>query len=326
MNGDANRNSPPARIIFAGSPDFAVPTLALLAASRHEVVAVLTQPDRPAGRGRKLRPSEVKGFAVDHGIDVLQPERLSGEEIQRALTDLQPDLAVVAAYGLLLPPAVLSIPRAGCVNVHASLLPRWRGASPVQAALLAGDAETGVSIMQMEAGLDTGPVFATRTTAIRADDTADTLEQRLAEIGAALLGEIVDDILTGAASATAQDGDAATYAGRISKQDAKIDWRASAGEIDRKIRAYNSWPVAETLLDGERMRCWSAAPVDSPVDDRPTSGDPPGAVVAVSAAGIDVQTGAGTLRLTEIQMPGRRRVAAAQFAHGYPLAGKVLGQ
>jgi len=322
MNGDANSTHGPARIIFAGSPDFAVPTLALLAASRHDVAAVLTQPDRPAGRGRKLRPSDVKGFAVDNGIDVLQPERLAGEEIQRALADLQPDLAVVAAYGLLLPPAVLSIPRAGCVNVHASLLPRWRGASPVQAALLAGDAETGVSIMQMEAGLDTGPVFATRATAIRADDTADVLEQRLAELGAALLGEILDDILAGAASATAQDSDAATYAGRISKQDAKIDWRASAGEIDRKIRAYNSWPVAETLLDGERMRCWAAAPVAGAA----TSDAAPGDVVAVSAAGIDVQTGDGTLRLNEIQMPGRRRVAAAQFAHGYPLAGKALGR
>ncbi len=308
--------------MFAGSPDFAVPALAALVDSPHDVVVVLTQPDRPAGRGRKLRPSPVKKFAIEHGIDVLQPERLADTGVQEQLRSLRLDLAVVAAYGLLLPPAVLAIPRAGCINVHASLLPRWRGASPVQAAILAGDATTGVSIMQMEAGLDTGPVFAKRELAIRPTDTADTLEARLAALGAELLRGEITGILEGSAAAEPQDDEAASYAGRIGKSDAVIDWGRSAIEIDRLIRAYHPWPVAETLLDSERMRCWAARPAEGE-----TTGDgPPGRVVAVGAEGVDVQTGNGVLRLTEIQMPGRRRMPAARFANGYPLAGKTLGR
>lgn len=308
--------------MFAGSPDFAVPTLAALVDSPHDVVVVLTQPDRPAGRGRKLRPSPVKRFAIEHGIDVLQPGRLADEQVQGQLRSLRLDLAVVAAYGLLLPPAVLAIPRAGCVNVHASLLPRWRGASPVQAAILAGDATTGVSIMQMEAGLDTGPVFAMRELAIEPTDTADTLEARLAALGAELLRDVIDGILDGSAGAEPQDDAAASYAGRIGKSDAVIDWSRPAVEIERLIRAYHSWPVAETLLDSERMRCWAARlPEGAPAVDAP-----PGRVIAIGAQGVDVQTGNGALRLTEIQMPGRRRMPAARFANGYPLAGKTLGR
>lgn len=314
----------PARIIFGGSPDFAVPCLAALAESLHHVVAVLTQPDRPSGRGRKLRPGPVKQLALEHGIDVLQPQNLSEPDTQRLLRSLEPDLMVIVAYGLLLPPAVLQIPRAGCINVHASLLPRWRGAAPIQAAILAGDEVSGVSIMQMEAGLDTGPVFATRELDIEPTETADSLHDRLAALGAELLTEVVGDVLAGTAVATPQDHDAASYAGRISKADAVIDWHRSAAEIDRQIRAYRSWPVAETLLDGKRMRCWAALPAE---EEESSAGlnEAPGCIVGVAADGVDVRTGAGILRLTEIQMPGKQRMAAAQFANGYPVGGKLLG-
>jgi len=312
-----------ARILFAGSPDFAVPCLAALGASAHAVVAVLTQPDRPAGRGRRLRPGPVKQFALDHGIDVLQPVTLADPGIRQQLESLRPDLAVVVAYGLLLPQAVLDIPCAGCINVHASLLPRWRGASPIQAAILAGDTQSGVSIMQMEAGLDSGPVYARSELDIAPADTADSLHDRLAALGAELLGSVVDGILDGTATAAAQDDSVASYAGRISKADAVIDWSAPATHIDRQIRAYHSWPVAETLLDGERMRCWAALPMAGASADKQAA---PGRIVAVGAAGIDVQTGEGIVRLTEIQMPGRQRMPAAQFAHGHAVIGKTLGR
>jgi methionyl-tRNA formyltransferase len=312
-----------ARILFAGSPDFAVPCLATLADSEHEVIAVLTQPDRPSGRGRKLRPGPVKQCALERQLPVLQPESLKGTEIQDQLRSLHTDLAVVVAYGLLLPQTVLDIPRCGCINVHASLLPRWRGASPIQTAVLAGDALTGVSIMRMEAGLDTGPVFARREVDIAPEDTADMLHERLSVLGAELLGEVVDEILGDRLEAVPQDDASATYAGRISKSDAVIDWNCSTAEIDCKVRAYRSWPVAETLLDGQRMRCWAGVP-DTRFDSPAAAG--PGAIIAADADGIRVATGDGALRLTEIQMPGRQRLPAAQFAHGYPLSGKMLGQ
>lgn len=311
------------RILFAGSPEFAVPCLAALVDSPGDVVAVLTQPDRPSGRGRKLRAGPVKQFALANGIEVLQPESLAGQDIRQQLASLRPDIAVIVAYGLLLPPAVLDIPRAGCVNVHASLLPRWRGASPIQAAILAGDRESGISIMQMEAGLDTGPVFAMRAVDIAVTETADSLHDRLAVLGAQLLSEVIGDILDGTATAVAQDDAGASYAGRISKADAVIDWCEAAELIDRRIRAYCSWPVAETLLDGQRMRCWSAVPAPELAAEPET---PPGRVVGTGAAGADVQTGSGILRLTEIQLPGRQRMAAGQFANGYPLIGKTLGE
>jgi len=311
------------RIAFAGSPDFAVPSLAALVDSPHDVVVALTQPDRPAGRGRKLRPGPVRQFALDHGIDVLQPETLADAAIQRRLRALRLDLAVIVAYGLLLPPRVLSIPRAGCINVHASLLPRWRGASPIQAAILAGDATTGVSIMQMEAGLDTGPVFATRELAIGPAETTATLHDRLAALGADLLREVVGRVLDGTAVAAPQDEAAASYAARIDKADAVIDWTAPAIAIDRRVRAYRPWPVAETLLDGERLRCWAATPVPDMGNGDATA--VPGRIVAVGPAGIDVQTGAGVLRLTEIQMPGRQRTDAAAFARGHQVVGKTVG-
>ncbi len=311
----------PARIVFAGSPEFAVPSLAALVDSVHEVVCVLTQPDRPAGRGRRLRPGPVKQYAVDHGLDVLQPERLSANDIQCRLRSLQPDLAVIVAYGLLLPPAMLEIPRAGCINVHASVLPRWRGAAPIQAAILAGDDATGVSIMQMEAGLDTGPVFAVSQLDIEPHETADSLHDRLAVAGAGLLFATLPDVLDGAATAKPQEDADATYARRISKADARIDWRQSAARIDRQIRAYHSWPVGETLLDGRRTRCWAARPVATPMAAEGVAGQ----VIAVASDGIDVQTGDGVLRITELQLPGRQRMPATQFANGYPVVGKIFG-
>jgi methionyl-tRNA formyltransferase len=316
-----------ADIIFAGSPEFAIPSLRSLVESRHTVLAVLTQPDRPAGRGRALRPSPVKAYANQQGLQILQPDSLAAGAIQRRLREMKPDLMVIVAYGLLLPVSVLEIPRAGCVNVHASLLPRWRGASPIQAAILAGDHRTGISIMRMEEGLDTGPVYATKEIAIADSATAAQLDGRLAEVGARLLIDTLPGILDASAAAELQRDDEATYAGRINKADALIDWSMSAVEIDRRIRAYNPWPVAFTTLDGLRMRCWAAEPVTAPVDAPDVYAMTEyGRVRAVSDAGIEVQTGEGVLRITELQMPGKQKMRAKDFANGYPVLMKCLGR
>ncbi len=241
---------------------------------------------------------------------------------QSQLRECSPDLIVVVAYGLLLPPAVLAMPRLGCVNVHASLLPRWRGASPIQAAILAGDAETGVSIMQLEAGLDTGPVFATARLTIGADETAGELEARLARLGADTLGNLLEPLLAGQLTSQAQPADGVTYAGRISKLEARIDWHEPAVAIARRVRAWNPWPVAETLLDGQKLRCFAGEPLGA---ETPDAGRVPGQILAWDALGLEVQTGAGRLRLRTVQLPGRQRVAAADFARGRALLGKVLG-
>jgi methionyl-tRNA formyltransferase len=309
-----------ANIIFAGTPDFAVPSLRRLAESGHQIAGVLTQPDRPAGRGRKLQSSPVKTFATNHGLSVIQPESLRTVEIQNQIAALKPDLIVVVAYGLLLPEALLRIPRCGCINVHASLLPRWRGASPIQSAILAGDPVTGVSIMRMEQGLDTGPVFAETEIRIRNDECAAELHDRLADAGAQLLRTSLDGILDGSSVAQPQENADATYAGRISKADAPIDWSRSAVEIDRQIRAYNAWPVAETLLEGTRIRCWRAVP-----DANFESDNQPGTVVDAGGETVDIQTGEGLIRLTELQLPGGQRMRAADFARGRKLLGKALG-
>ena len=312
-----------ARIIFAGSPDFAVPSLKRLMASRHDVVAVLTQPDRPSGRGRKLMPGPVKKCAMQHDLTVYQPAGLRDPDAQDRLAEFAPDLMVIVAYGLLLPPEVLSLPGAGCINVHASVLPRWRGASPIQAAILAGDRQTGVSLMQMAEGLDTGPVFAEEQTDIDAHETAGELHDRLAELGADLLIRCLDPILDDTLTPVPQRETDVTYAARISKADACIDWSRSAVDIDRLIRAYDPWPVAETLLDGERMRCWRSVAMDKePPSDKPCR---PGLIEVVTGEGIDVRTGQGILRLIEVQMPGRRRMHARDFARGHDIAGKNLG-
>ena len=311
-----------ARIVFAGAPDFAVPTLTGLIASQHEVVAVLTQPDRPSGRGRRVTTGPVKRCALQHDITVFEPAGLGNPDIQGVLAALAPDLMVIVAYGLLLPPAVLSLPTVGCINVHASILPRWRGASPIQAAILAGDPDTGVSIMQMAEGLDTGPVFAAERTVIGDRETAGELHDRLAAMGADLLGRCLDPLLSGELAPEPQIEADATYAARISKADALIDWSRSAVEIDRKIRAYHPWPVAETPLDGERMRCWRSLIVE-----RRASSDASacGRIEAATNDGIDVRTGDGILRIVELQMPGRRRVAAGDFVRGNDVSGRVLG-
>jgi len=315
-----------ARIVFAGTPDFAVPSLARLIASQHDVVAVLTQPDRPSGRGRQLRPGPVKQFALQHDRPVIQPAGLQDPEIQGRLAVLAPDLMVIVAYGLLLPPAVLVLPRAGCLNVHASVLPRWRGASPIQAAILAGDRQTGVSLMQMAAGLDTGPVFVVERTGIGAGETAGELHDRLAALGADLLGRCLDPILAGALQPRAQNEAEATYAARIGKADARLDWTRPAPDLDRQVRAYNPWPVAETLLAGARMRCWRSVTVEE--NARAAQSDSPsvpGRIEAVTPEGIDVRTGRGILRITQMQMPGCRRMDAGAYVRGHDIVGKVLG-
>jgi methionyl-tRNA formyltransferase len=313
------------RIIFAGSPDFATPTLKMLCDRGYRPVAVLTQPDRPAGRGRQLSASPVKQLALELGIPVLQPATLKTEATQAELRTLAPDLLVVVAYGLLLPPAVLEIPPRGCVNVHASILPRWRGASPIQAAILAGDSETGVSIMAMEAGLDTGPVYSCARLTVDARETAGELEQRLAVLGASALAELLDDLLTGKLRPQAQPDDGVTYAGRIRKADGRIDWRLPATQIDRQIRAYNPWPVAETTLAGQQLRCFAAS---SRSTGTPTGGAQPvpGQIVAAGNEGISVQTGDGVLDLSTVQLPGKQKLAAADFVRSRPLTGVVLGE
>jgi len=316
----------PADIIFAGSPEFAIPSLRSLVESDHSVVGVLTQPDRPAGRGRALRANPVKTYAKNQGLQILQPDSLNAVPIQQTLREMRPNLMVIVAYGLLLPRAVLEIPQAGCINVHASLLPRWRGASPIQAAILAGDHSTGVSIMRMEEGLDTGPVYATKEIPVGERSTAAELERNLAEAGAILLIDTLPGILDASAAAEPQCPDDATYAGRIFKADALIDWSLTAAEINRRILAYNPWPVAYTTLDGLRMRCWTAEPVtESIAAANGISGADFGVVRALSDAGIEVQTGHGLLRITELQMPGKQRMSARDFANGYPVLAKRLG-
>lgn len=302
------------RVVFAGTPAFARASLAALVAAGVVPVAVLTQPDRPAGRGRRLTMSPVKAFAEAAGIEVLQPPTLKDAAAVQRLAALEPDLIVVAAYGLLLPESVLGLPAKGCLNVHASLLPRWRGAAPIQAAILAGDRESGVCLMQMEAGLDTGPVYAEARVGIGPATTAGELHDQLAARGGELLVAELDGILAGAAVATPQDDVLATYAPKIAKADARIDWTRPASEIDRAVRAYNPYPGANFGFEDERVKLWRASAESA-------AGKAPGQVMAVDAAGISVACGDGSLVLTELQRPGRRPVSAAEFAAQVDLDG-----
>jgi methionyl-tRNA formyltransferase len=299
-------------IVFAGTPEFAVPTLQALIDSPHRVVAVYTQPDRPAGRGRKLTPSPVKQCALTHDIPVYQPASLKSADAQAELAALGADLMVVVAYGLLLPKTVLEIPRLGCVNVHASLLPRWRGAAPIQRAILAGDSETGITIMQMDEGLDTGPMLATVPCPIEPDDTAQRLHDRLASLGNKALLESIAALAAGTAQPQPQDDSQAVYAAKLNKAEAEIDWSQSAAQIDRQVRAFNPWPVAQTHYEGQPLRIWSS---ELPGEN---SAAAPGAIVACDALGIDVATGDGVLRITECQPAGKRRMAAGDFANARP--------
>ncbi len=301
------------KIIFAGTPDFAATALdALLETDQHDICAVYTQPDRPAGRGRKLKASPVKAMALEHNLPVYQPATLKDPEQQQQLRALQADLMVVVAYGLLLPLPVLDAPRLGCINIHASLLPRWRGAAPVQRAILAGDRETGVTIMQMEEGLDTGPALYRLTTPIGSRDTAQTLHDRLATLGAQALLDTLGLVVDGAACPVAQDEDAATYARKLDKREAVLDWAASAQELDRRIRAFNPWPVAQTLMQEKTLRIWQAEPLSDTADAAP------GTVLQVSKQGVDVATGDGILRLQRLQSAGGKPLDAGAFINGHP--------
>jgi len=310
----------PLKIIFAGTPEFAATALSALLNSEHQVVAVYTQPDRPAGRGRKLQPSPVKILAQAHGVEVRQPEKLKDPQDQAALAALEADLMVVVAYGLLLPQAVLDAPRLGCINIHASLLPRWRGAAPIQRAILAGDTESGVTIMQMEAGLDTGPMLHVLQTPILLDDTGGSLHDRLAELGARALMESLSGIADGSQQPQIQDDSLATYAKKLDKQEGMINWSQPAAAIDLQVRAFNPWPVAQCLFEEKTMRLWSTRPLQ---DACPT-GVAPGTVVSAGKVGIDVVTGSNLLRIIELQMPGKRVMSAADFLNAHRIDGMVL--
>ena len=306
------------RIAYAGTPEFALPALDALAASGHNLVGVLTQPDRAAGRGRALRASPVKLRALELGIPVAQPQRLSLEPELAALRIWQPELLVVVAYGLLLPPAVLGLPRLGCLNIHASLLPRWRGAAPVQRAILAGDCVTGVTIMRLDAGLDTGPILAQRSVDIAASDTSAGLLQRFAPVGAGLLLEVIAALEAGTAVERAQPADGVTYAAKLGKSEARIDWNASAEHIARLVCACNPWPVAETTLHGEQLRIWEAAALPANTTVELAAANPePGTVLGMSSKRLLVACGAGVLAIAQLQCAGKRVVSAADFAHAH---------
>lgn len=301
------------RVVFAGTPDFSVPCLAACRASGAEVVAVYTQPDRPAGRGRKLTPSPVKAAAQAAGIAVEQPESLKTADAQAALAAYRPDLMVVVAYGLILPRAVLATPRLGCWNVHASLLPRWRGAAPIQRAILAGDSETGVALMQMEAGLDTGPVLLEKRTPIARTDTGGTLHDRLAALGAEALTEGLARVLAGETlAATPQAADGALYAHKLEKSECALDFNRTAIELERQVRAFDPWPGSDAEIAGERLRIWSALALDQ------THNATPGSVLGASRDGIDLACGSGVLRVTALQRAGGRRISAADYLNARP--------
>jgi len=295
------------RIVFAGTPAFAVPSLGA-AHARNEVVAVYTQPDRPAGRGRGLTASPVKLDAVQRGIPVLQPLSLRKASTQQALRDLQPDLMIVVAYGLILPQAVLDIPRYGCWNVHASLLPRWRGAAPIQRAIEAGDSQTGVCLMQMEAGLDTGPVLLSQSLTIGENETGGQLHDRLAELGARVLADGLGLLRAGIRPvAQRQPEEGAVYASKLEKHEARLDWTQPAEVLARKVRAFEPWPVAEAQLAGERLRIHGA--IALPLAHRAA----PGTILAANRQGIDVACGEGALRLRVIQREGGKAITAADY-------------
>lgn len=304
----------PLRLAFAGTPDFAAASLQAVLDSDHDVVAVLTQPDRAAGRGKKVQKSPVKILAESHDIPVLQPENLKGEEIRQQLRDLNLDALVVVAYGLIIPQAVLDIPRLGCLNVHGSLLPRWRGAAPIQRAISVGDTETGNTIMQMEAGLDTGPMLLSEALPIRDAETGGELHDRLAAQGARLLVTVLDDLETCLANATVQPEEGVTYAHKLSKAEGRLDFRLPTRALYNRIRAFNPFPVAWVPLNGQPMRIWQAS--ESPLPGK--DDDEPGQILKIDDSGIHVATGDGILVLEELQLPGKRRMAVADLLRGNP--------
>ena len=301
------------KIVFAGTPEFAATALQALLDAGHRVPLVLTQPDRPAGRGMQLLPSAVKQLAQEHGLAVYQPDRLkepaSQEPLRAAVADHNVDVLVVAAYGLILPQAVLDLPRLGCINIHASLLPRWRGAAPIQRALAAGDRETGITIMRMDAGLDTGAMLLQRALAIAPDDTAATLHDKLAALGAGLITEALQSI--DSLAPIAQPAEGVTYANKISKAEAPLDWSNSAQQLEYQVRAFNPFPGVSAMLRETPLKIWRAKAVSG-------AGEP-GLVLAVGGEGIQVACGAGALCLTELQRPGSKRLSVRDFLHGFPI-------
>ena len=307
------------RIIFAGTPEFAVPTLKMLLASSHDVCAVYTQPDRPAGRGRKLQPSPVKEIALAGGIPVLQPESLKSSEAIGQLAAFSADLMIVVAYGMILPQAVLDIPRLGCLNIHASLLPRWRGAAPIQRALMAGDKETGVTIMRIVLKLDAGDMLHKEVVAIDPADTAGELHDKLAALGPIGLAKVLPLVKNGTVHAEPQDEALVTYAAKLEKSEALLDWSRPAMELDRQIRGLNPWPVAQTYYKGEALRIWRA----QLIDDR-SSFERPGRVSVVQRQ-VDVATGRGRIRLLELQLPGGKRMSAEAFLNAHDINDTLLG-
>ncbi|WP_019023220.1 MULTISPECIES: methionyl-tRNA formyltransferase [unclassified Thioalkalivibrio] len=314
----SDKDVPRPRVVYAGTPDFAVPALEALIERGPRPVAVYTQPDRPAGRGRQLRPSPVKVAAEAAGIPVLQPESLKSPEARAELAAWRPDILIVAAYGLILPRAVLEIPGRGGLNIHASLLPRWRGAAPIHRAILAGDTETGVCLMQMAPGLDTGPVHACRSTPITATTTTGELHDALATLGAELLLERLPEILAGRSQPEPQDDAGATYAHKLEKDEAWLDFARPTVELDRQVRAFNPWPVAQARWGGQVIRVHAARPLPGPADPEP------GTIRAVGRDGVEVGTGEGRLRLETVQLPGKRPVAAADWANTTALVGQRL--
>lgn len=284
------------RIVFAGTPEFAAQHLQALLDTNRQVVAVYTQPDRPAGRGQKLMPSPVKQLALQHGIAVYQPQTLRDPAAQAELAGLQGDLMVVVAYGLILPQAVLDMPRLGCINSHASLLPRWRGAAPIQRAVEAGDAESGVTVMQMEAGLDTGPMLLKVSTPITADDTGGSLHDRLAELGSSAVVEAVAALEAGSLKGEVQDDSLATYAHKLNKDEARLDWSRPAVELERLIRAFHPWPICHSSLDEAAVKIHGARLTDEQGE--------PGQIIGAGKDGLQVACGAGSLLITRLQLPG----------------------
>lgn len=299
------------RLIFAGTPEFAAAALRALIAAGHQVPLVLTQPDRPAGRGMKLKPGPVKQVALAHGLAVAQPDTLKSEATRAPIAEAGAAVMVVAAYGLILPQAVLDLPPLGCVNIHASLLPRWRGAAPIHRAIEAGDRETGITLMQMDAGLDSGAMLAQARLPIRADDTTGRLHDRLAELGAREIVRLLPDLPTAQGNATPQDAAAASYAHKITKQEARLDWTQPAVMLDRRIRAFDPFPGAYALLDGAALKIWRAQALDA--------AGPPGQVLAVARDGFTVACGAGALAIHEVQQAGGRRLPAEAFLAGHAM-------
>jgi len=313
------------RIIYAGTPDFSVAALAALIASEHQVIAVYTQPDRPAGRGRGTHASPVKQKALENNIPVFQPDSLKDATAQAELKALNADLMVVTAYGLLLPVAVLDMPRLGCINIHASLLPRWRGAAPIQRAILAGDKKTGITIMQMDEGLDTGDILSVAEWEITAKETGSSLHDGLMKLGAQTLIAVLPEIAAGTCARVKQSNDDSCYAAKLSKAEAKINWHDPAEKIEREVRAYNAWPVAYCQYEKNNklltLRIWQAEIVEQ---SNAAFNVEPGKVIAQSSQGIDVVTGEGILRITQLQVEGKRQMSAADFLNASALLEQVL--